>query len=248
MLKVLADACSELTAYRDFWLIGALGDWSFEERSTPDFRRYLKSWDDLDLPPQLLSDLNIGINGLLTNRIRQHAGVTKAEHNKEYKKAKNKVRPDIIFWTAEGDFSVEVKYVFDCTYRKQYRFAIPGDREKNPDYQVVFFTSLPNYEYPGGLWYGERQCKRRTETITLVVVAAQYRKLCQFLGPASWPRTNSPHCVDLSQGTETVTQDRIWRRFIRALTKPDEPWAFSTAKHLRGAQVGFAIWDYWLQK
>jgi hypothetical protein len=239
MLKAIVNACSQLTNFWDFWLVAALGDWSFEEgdRNT-SFRRYMDSWHDPDLPlpTELLCAAKLGINGLLSLLIGQQSGVEASERNQSH-------GHDIVFRANECSFSVEVKYLFDCAYSKQYEHAIPADRDKCPDYQVVFFVSFPNYRYPAGRWYGSRRLEPARQT-NVVGLAAQYSKVCRFLGQtASWPSGNSPHRVDLPQGTDIITQDRIQRRFARVF-QPAGAWQFSTITQLKGAQVGCAIWGW----
>ena len=235
MIDILAEACRQLTTFPDFWLLSSLGDWSFEEGDrNASFRRYLESWDDPDfpLPRELLCEAGLGINGLLHYMIQQ-SGVESCVRHQSH-------GHDIVFRVNGRSFSVEVKYLYDCTQSK-YHAAILADRNKHPDYQVVFFLSFPNYRYPAGHRCDSGKLFQARQT-TVVGLAAQYRVLRQLLGPSSWP-SDRPHSVDLPQGTDIITQDRIRRRFSR-ICKFDVPWEFSTAKHLRGAQVGFAIWDW----
>ncbi len=238
MLNTVPEACRKLSSFSDFWLVAALGDWSFEEGDrNASFVRYVRSWDqpDFPLPIDLLRDVRLGINGVLCRLIGQQPDVESCDRNPSY-------GPDIVFRASGCSFSVEVKYIFDCAYTKQYETAIPADRDKRPDFQIVFFISFPNYRYPAGRWYGGGWTKSRQTNV--IGVAAQYRKVCQFLGKtASWPGGTRPFCADLPQGTEIVTQDRIQRRFAAAF-QPGETWQFSTTEHLRGAQVGFAVWDW----
>ena len=212
MLKVLSEACTQLANYSDFWLLGALGDWSFEEgdRNT-SFCRYLDTWHDPDLPvpQQFLCDMRLGINGLLDQIIRPQPGVESSERNRSR-------GHDIVFRAGGQCFSTEVKYVFDCTYDKWYRQAIPADRDKHPDYLVVFFVSLPNYYYLPGRYFGKYYRARQTNFVGL---STQYSQVCRFLGQAaSWPTGSAPYCVALPQGTDVVTDDRV-RAGLPAFTK-----------------------------
>jgi hypothetical protein len=187
----------------------------------------------------LLSDVKLGINGLLDRLVIQQAGVESTKTSPSH-------GHDLVFRAKGSRFSVEVKYIFDCTYTKYYVYAVPADRDKHPNYQVVFFVSFPNYRYPAGCWSGGRRDPRRlmpAREINIVGIAAQYAKVCQTLGrAASWPSAQCPYAVDLPRETETLSEDRIQRTLAR-LFRPTKAWRFSASTDLEGAQVGFAIWD-----
>ena len=239
MLESLAVAGSRLASYSDFWLVSALGDCSFEEgeRNKPHFPRYLESWADPEfpLPPTLVTDVRAGINDVLYGLVCQQPGVKPYQRNKSN-------GHDIVVLANGRPVSVEVKYLFDCTLAKYYG-EVRLDREKAPDYQVVFFLSFPNYErYTGG------NLREIVKINGRVGVAEQYAKVSSsmFLGPASWP-SDPPHTVYLPQGTEIITEDRIRRRCRRRYgSRMVEE--FCAASHLSGAQVGFAIWDWSAEK
>ncbi len=234
---VLLSACTQLLGMSDFWLLCALGDWSFEEGArNRRFGRYVDSWWDhrFTLPEELRAIARRGINGNLREIIAARPEVAgPVDRNPSF-------GPDLVFGI-EGDptrYTVEVKQVFDGTLPK-YFAAIAADREKGCHFQVIFFVTLPEYDYPAGSWYGSNRIEpsRRRHLVGLP----------RQLGRVAEEMTNEmllpSHFVeaDLPAGTHIITDERVNTRFSWVLTSPF-PWRFEAAKHLKDAKVAVAIW------
>ncbi|HLA84221.1 MAG TPA: hypothetical protein VJL29_05470 [Thermoguttaceae bacterium] len=242
MIKVLADACRGLMAESDFWLLSVLGDWTFEETNRPCFKRYVKSWEGR-VPDVVLCKVKQGINDLLKNAIEDTHGLElQIRRNECYPGSRERSDLAIVGRNGGQTVHVEVKYVYDCTYPKQYKYAIPADSRKPLDYQIVFFAGLPYYHYPSAICYGVKRAKCRQTVI--VGIERQYAELCRFIRPADWPK-EAPWRIDLPLETPTISEDCIRAWFNdAAVFWPDEPWEFVASRELKDAQVGFAIWDW----
>ena len=244
MLETLVAASKELLDDSDFWLLAALGDWSFEEINRPCHVRYLESWRGR-LPEEMLCKARLGINEQLNNLIEKHLRSTGMATRRDEPYPGIKDRFDIaIDDRANGrSFHIEVKYVYDCA--SKFRLLVPTDSLKPVDYQVVFFATLPNYSYPPGSWYNKKKYKRRETKV--VGIKKQYAKLCESFRPANWP-SDAPYCVNLPCGTNVLTEDCIQSRFsdtsVFVPDSQDEKWTFKASVELKDAQIGFAIWDW----
>jgi hypothetical protein len=242
--SIVAEACQTLaTRNDDFWIIGALGDWSYEEGCrNASFKRYLESWPLHVLPPGLEERLPIGINGNLAACFRQSPLLAPETVQQSQSRGS-----DIRFTMPDGTrVEIEVKHVFDGTIAKQYA-VVAGDLAKlsarsDKDtiaYAVVFFTQLPHYHYPAGCWYSEakrypaRQCVERG-------IQRQIAHLCLHTKePPTWPESGMfKHSLSLA--STDILPETISGRY-KAIFCPSVQWQFH-AGHLKDAAVGCAIW------
>jgi len=237
--EVLSSACTQLLEMSDFWLLCALGDWSFEEGArNRRFGRYVDSWWDhkFTLPDDLRTVARRGINGNLREilaALPEIAGPVDRNPSSG---------PDLVFGV-DGDstrYTVEVKQVFDGTLPK-YFDAIAADREKGCHFQVIFFLTLPEYDYPAGSWYGSTRIEpsRRRH---VVGIPRQLGRVSEALG-LDLPLPDHLVEVELPAGTEIITDERVNTRFSWALESPF-PWRFEAAKHLKDAKVAVVIWQW----
>ncbi len=238
VLSILIDACSHLVSdFDDFWLVAALSDWSYEEGiRAKGYRTYLESWTGAAaLPDDLMACLKKGINGNLVDVLRQNPAVLEAEPSPNR-------GPDIVITATDGGGRVQVKLVYDETLSK-YFTEIAADRGKQCDYQVVFFTSLPNFNYVSGKWYRAQTRKARSSEMNVVGIPLQLAKVVEKLGcRPNWP-AGEAFVHSLPCGTAIVTEQLIRNRYAQVFA-PKTAWTFAAGTHLRDAKVGVAIWDW----
>lgn len=235
MLSVVTNACERLASqFDDFWLFAALGDWSYEEgERNSHYRRYLESWLPTELPPDLLPTLRMGINGNLAELIRADPAVREVTTSPSR-------GPDIVFQAEAGKSTVQVKLLFDCTISK-YLVDVEADRSKDCSYQVVFFVSLPNFQYPAGRWCGKDKLSPARQ-VTTSGVEAQYSLVRERLGAATWP-TDGPLVNELPVFSTAV--DAAIQAWLARVFKPKAgPWSFDATAQLHGARIAVAVWDW----
>jgi len=104
---------------------------------------------------------------------------------------------------------------------------------------VVFFAQLPNYDYPPGIWYGERCDLSRSGFPGFRGIRSQYERLRQYI----------PRCQDWPvQGPalhacKWTGDPNELRRWFGALFQPLGTWRFDPAVQLKDAAVAAAIWS-----
>jgi hypothetical protein len=253
MFDTIVGACTRLvTEFDDFWLLASLTDSSYEEGGSKWFRRAIESYDQVGVPAQIIGALRTGINGNLKALLETTA--LSAQRRKQPPKICNsRDRIDLLLRQVDGGCTafVEVKRLFDCTIARYYS-DVAGDRGKLQRYvghgiecyQVVFFTQLPYFRYPPGVWYPPENKRWKAREITWLGIEAQFARLMTLMPePPTWPAgPNGPFLRDIASPTSNVTDTHLLRRYGQIFT-PDCEWLFNATEQLRDAKVGVAIWQ-----
>lgn len=230
------------------WLFSALTDRSYEEGArNKAFAESCNSMVAAGLSAELMFDIRAGINGRLARLL------TEKDRSLSVQRNQSRV-PDLALHSATtGEQAwVEVKQVYDLTLGKYYP-KVAEDRSKllasrladSPLQlqQAVFFTELPNFDYPGGRWYGHKACGGRMSYEGTRGIMAQYARVRSLLGAPTWPNNDRPFMVPLDLEVSAQTADDA-RRWMDQVFVPNTTWTFDPSGHLRGAAVGVAIWDW----
>jgi hypothetical protein len=243
--QLVVSCCKQLLEQNDdFWLVGALGDWSFEEGSrSSSFRNYVQTLRVQGFSERLTTCLDKGVNGNLAGCICQHPNVDASSVSQHQSRGS-----DIRFRTKDGvRVEVEVKAVGDGTFAKSYP-VVANDLLKlagRPDkttfaYAVVFFIQLPHFDYPSGCWYSSAK-RYPGRTCVKKGIDTQFEYLMNFTKERPWWRDGEVHKHALSFALAGV-EERTLRDRYSAVFRSDRPWSFEAVTHLRDAQVGCAIW------
>jgi hypothetical protein len=229
-LNLLQSACSELLQDNDFWVLGGLTDWSFEEGCrNKHMKEAVESYRRAGVTKEPLDRLSDGVNGCLKNLLEKN--------NPEIRPVdRNKGKGQDLSWgSSSNGAKTEIKLVYDCTYSKYYLNVAEDfsklDRVHRDGFEgdlflVITLVELPNYEYPlGGAW-GKRK-------VIVRGIDAQLNELARRLRPDPVWRAGKQA---LKLPSKEV--DAMERRFK---TIHDRPFAVGHA--LKGAAVDAAIWQ-----
>jgi hypothetical protein len=229
-LSLLQGACSELLRDNDFWVLGALTDWSFEEGCrNKHLKEVVESYRHAGVAKEPLMRLSDGVNGCLKEILqRDNPDICPVARNK----GKGQ---DLSCGSSENRARAEVKLVYDCTYRKYYP-SVAEDYSKlgkvrrdgfiGDLFLVVTFVELPSYAYPPGGPWGARK-------VIVSGIDAQLGELARWLfaGPV-WGAGKQ------SLKVPSKEVDAMERRFHAVFEKPFAVWP-----SLKDAAVDAAIWQ-----
>jgi hypothetical protein len=251
MLDTIRETCIHLvTHFNDFWLLASLTDSSYEEGGTKWFRRAVESYERVGVRAEIINTLRNGINGNL-KALLETASLS-VQPRKQPAMCNSKDRIDLILQRMEGGPTVfvEVKRLFDCTIDRYYS-DVASDWTKLQkyiacgieSYQVVFFTQLPSFRYPGGVWYPPANKRWKAREVTWLTIEAQFAHLMTLMPHCpTWPNgASGPFTHDLDFPTNNVTERHLLRRYDDIFV-PDDAWTFNSTEQLRDAKVGVAIW------
>lgn len=247
MLDIISQACTSLLNYDDFFVLGALAEYSYEEGDrNPSFGQVVRTMEVAGLDTHVIADLRAGVNRNLFRLLGESGCLDALNHNQCYghdlELKCNATRRRAV---------VEVKVVYDGTFAKQYP-VVALDREKlihakRPDtdvFQVVFFTQLPYYTYPVAQWYGQqKRWSSRSAYLVKPGILRQYGYLRQYLtDEPTWPQ-GGPQIRYLNAPTPRVPSKKLCEWFAQ-ICKPFDAWRFDPATHLAEAAAGVAVWQY----
>jgi hypothetical protein len=245
MFALIQEACGRfLSEFRDFWLAAALTDSSYEEGGTiTGFRRAIASFEEAGLAASVVSQLRAGINNNLA-RLLESASLSVTRNRSHSTGGRERV--DIVIRElkpAGTEALIECNLLYDCT-RETYYKRVADDRKKlqkyvsdrTQAYQVVFFTQLPHFRYPGGLWYGKTRWKSRE--FNKLGIRAQYRHLMRLVSERpDWRR-----CQQLTFPSEAISAPFLVRRYDQIFVPDDPAWRFDANRQLQDCAVAVAIW------
>lgn len=221
------------------WLLCAITDWSYEEGSAPDFAAYTKLFEETGPPPAIVARMRLGINGWLHEAFEGN-GLKVTDRKKSH-------GCDFTIQTIGGlTADVESKLSFDCTTPKYYAKEIPLDREKllascaTHAFQLVYIVSLPNYDYPRGVWNVSR-CKRRE--VNNLGQVSQWNAIRSRI-PFDTEFPGGGPIVFPFEERAKVEANKYLEMFYDKVFRPSEPWTFDLHEHLRGASVGITLWQW----
>jgi hypothetical protein len=262
MLSLVRDCCEKFLSFSDdFWLVALLTEWSFEVGNRRKFIRAVRSFSDARIAQSTTEKLGKGVNTNFVDLVeREYPHLAPVRRNRAWRG----IIPDFRFGPAGtgGEVIGEIKALYDFTSLKFYSGPVAYDREKllrNRStkfagylFQVVFFTQLPGYNYPPGIWSypgpkgfpEEKHCGTRTASVVNETIDTQYQYLRTFLKeePAWSALGENVKRLEMRSEDELAAISRRFKSVFRP--DPGESWEFRPETHFARAAIGCAIWSY----
>jgi len=236
--------------HRDFWLLAALTDQSFEEADHPHYRGAVARMTSC--APPVAADLRLGINGVLAAEIAAAPTELVCTHRNQALRP-SRLRPDFRVVAPCGTHAalLQVKQFYDLTQGEKWRREIERDHAKYDDahdvWRVVFFIQLPGLDYPEGKWprTAEEVRPSRAQWVRkgggFCGIATQLRAVQTYLGQSpAWSTASPGEWMQLRSASDAALD--VARRWFAESFRPAVAWSFDPDRHLVDAAAAVAVW------